>query len=1442
MTSTLQIRYVFLLGLCLIFLFPEKAWTQSQGIRYVIRHIDTEGGLLHTDAPSVTQDRNGYMWFATLSGLQRFDGFEYQTFLNNTDPFNRVYYNRIRQLRFDQQGRLWMVTYNGVACFEPWRETFISPQLEEGLSPDILREARNIHIDGKNRMMISSATETWIFQIQENGTLATTIGNPKGAPAIKHPTVDFVTDSQGNLWLGGKHEIWMLPVNASFTEIQSLKTTILSEDHQPNYFHRLAIDQENGLLFSGQQTFYRIDLTKLNRNTPISSLSIEDLQLSQTVELSHPDEVIPQWEINALTVDSDNNCWLATTKGLIRYPISKEKKGEFQTFQHSEMDLSSLSSNHVASLFIDKAGILWMGTWGGGVNMLNLGQKKFYLLRNNPSNPEAGISGPFVRAVVEDSKRKQLWVGTRENGLTLYDQQTGRFEAFKHKQNDPSSLINDYIRSLALDQDDKLWVGTDRGLGYLDLNTKKFHEPFQNFPVLRVINSFGLGVDHTGQIWAGGWQGDGLFRIRMNGDEVQEVVQVSNIKGIQLSNSNITFIKVDQERGEVWVSTQEGLNQLILDKVGNPVELRTYVVHPGELASLNSNFIWPTLRENDSVVWVGTLGGGLNKMILTFPYVQGKMNYKAEHYDVSSGAPFNDIETMLQDESGNLWLGGRGLAKFMPDQKEFLLYEKNDGLQGNSFKIGAANKGSDGCMYFGGTNGLNFFYPDQITANGKNIPTSIARLTVNNRAIEVGKSYDNQIILSQTINQLDELVLNHQFTSFTLHFASLHFSNPEKCKFRYRLVGYDENWVYVGADAPFANYSNLDYGTYTFELAASNSDGIWSHDIDQLQIRIVPPWYATWWAKVTYFLLLGSLIFLVFTYLRRWERMKRDLELTHLHERQKEEMHQMRIQFFTNISHEFRTPLSLILSPLERIVEENLGKMELKRHIRLISDNANRLLRLVNELLDLRKLESGQAKLRISEMPMTDFVYSVAERFEELAASKAIDYEIEVTDSEEAGCYDRDILENILYNLLSNAFKYTAVGGTVKLIASFDPIPNSSFQYPNTFAVGKRAESKRNLFLRVEDSGVGVSGASIEHLFDRYYRVSESPQDQHLGSGIGLALVKSLVTLHRGDIEVMSQRGHGTQFTITLPLDKICYQPEELINGTAMANRFHQPEPLVETAQLPVLNQEDGKGMLPKILLVEDNGPVRQYLIECLRDTYELFEAENGKIALEKIHQVKPDIILSDIMMPEMDGIELCRAVKSDETLAHIPFVLLTAKTSEDSQVDCITAGADLYFSKPFNLKLIKLNLANLISQQNRLLKRQISSAFTEQHQKATNARDKELFDQVVTIIDQHLDNTDFAVQTLCRAVGMSRTNLYAKMKEISGHTIGEFIRKRRLHHAAIALSEGDMSVLEVMDKVGIRSQSYFTRAFKKEFGKTPSQFIQEIGHQQKPEPAHQKS
>jgi signal transduction histidine kinase/DNA-binding NarL/FixJ family response regulator len=619
-----------------------------------------------------------------------------------------------------------------------------------------------------------------------------------------------------------------------------------------------------------------------------------------------------------------------------------------------------------------------------------------------------------------------------------------------------------------------------------------------------------------------------------------------------------------------------------------------------------------------------------------------------------------------------------------------------------------------------------------------------------------------------------------------------------------------------------ASYTNLSPGKYVFRVKAANNDGLWNEEGTAVTLIITPPFWDTWWFKLLVAIGVVSAAVAFYTFRRR-------LELARLEERKREELLQVQLQFFTNISHEFRTPLSLILGPVERLEKED-PHSSFTHYYKVIHRNANRLMGLINELMDFRKAESGVLKLNVMPGNVALFLNEIAEEFSELATEKKIDFKVMVPDGVPEVWFDRQVLEKIIINLLSNSFKYTADGGTVTTevlthLEDFKPF------FQNELIVKGDYKAKKYIYFRVADNGIGISKESIAHLFERYYKISEA----HLGSGIGLAFVKSLTTLHKGDIYVYSERGKGTEIIIGIPIASEDYNRnerwitnnKEVIRLESIHSKYESHHVSTALNSTPV---GDGTNVHHQhILLVDDNEELRSFLHESLSPYYDITEAGDGHSGLAKAKENFPDLIISDLMMPGMNGIEFCKLVKENIETSHIPFLMLTAKDAIEAKIEGMESGADFYFAKPLNLDLLLLTIRNIFNQKQKLKDRYSKDYHAEAKDLVHTTKDKEFIEELLTIIDSQLTNPDMDVDYICSKIGMSRTRLYQKLKGIAGQSIGEFVRSARLRKAVQIMTHEDVLLTDVMYRVGIQTQSYFTKAFKKEFGKTPSQFLQEL-------------
>jgi signal transduction histidine kinase/DNA-binding response OmpR family regulator len=790
-------------------------------------------------------------------------------------------------------------------------------------------------------------------------------------------------------------------------------------------------------------------------------------------------------------------------------------------------------------------------------------------------------------------------------------------------------------------------------------------------------------------------------------------------------------------------------------------------------------------------------------------------------YTEKGGLSTEFIKGITEDEKGNLWIStSNGLTKLNPETKEYKKYNTSDGLQGLEFEANAYLKTRDGQMFFGGVNGFNSFDPEQIRFNHFVPPVYITGFQVFYKTMTPGEKNSP---LKSDISLTKELKLSYKQSTLSFGFTALNFTASENNQYAYKLEGLDNEWIYTGTERK-ATYTNLAPGTYTFKVKASNNDGIWNQEGTAISIIITPPFWQTWW--FTTLLILGIMagIFALFGWRRR-------LELRKLEEKKKEEMHQMQLQFFTNISHDFRTPLTLILGPLEKLKKEDT-QSAFSHYYKMMHRNALKLLSLVNELMDYRKTASGALKLNVMPGNLNLFLNEIAEEFSGMAEEKQAKFSLLIPENLPTVWFDRQVLEKIVTNLVSNAFKFSPDGGNidVEVLTSLKAFKPS---FKNELILKSNYKGKQYMFIRIADNGMGISKESMNHLFERYYRIN----DTIMGSGIGLAFVKTLTFLHKGNIYVYSEQHKGTEIIIGLPVSKTDYRKEERwksgqgpglqLESVQWKQELHVP--FEEDTNVPVKVPGKRVQNKPYILVVEDNDELRSFVKNSLQPLYNISEARNGAEGLAKAGEEAPDLIISDVMMPGMNGIEFCKHIKENIQTSHIPFLMLTAKDALESKIEGAESGADYYFTKPISIDLLLLNLRNIFEQGQKLKERYLKDHQTGAIELAHSSKDKAFIDQLLTIIESQLSNPEMDVEYICTQMGMSKTKLYQKLKGITGQSIGEFVRTTRLKKAVQIMSEEDVSLTDVMYRVGIQTQSYFTKAFKKEFGKTPSQFLQEM-------------
>lgn len=1365
-------RFLFTNTLYLLFAFiPGIGLSQSAQVKF--RHITNEDGLSNSTIEAIFQDNKGFMWFGTRDGLNRFDGYEFTVFKHNPADTTSISDNYIRDIYEDSDHTLWIGTSNGLNRFNAKNNTFSRFKTSNGLSNNLITA---IHQDRSGKL--------WI------GTYGGGLN---------------VLNLQSGRFTHFKHQ-------------QQNKKTI-SDDRVNN-----IVEQKNGNLWIATA-----------RGLNVYQKASHTFQQPAALQ---------NYTILKITKESDEVFWLATEEaGLIRY---NTQTGYIKQYRHQEKQPSSLGSDQVRAIVVDKKGNLWVGGVNGGLNLFNTQTESFLQYQNRPGDPSS-LSQRTVSSLFED-KQGNLWIGTHRGGINLHSPGADKFKLIQQEPTKNSLSYND-VKAFYEDRDGNLWIGTDGGgLNFLDRSNNTFRH-YRYSPY--VLNSIGSDAvlhimeDSRKNLLIGTWGGGLNLFDRNTGTFTRYLHNSQNTHSI---SSNYVQKSFEDSHGNIWICTYYGGLNLFDPRTK---QFKKILYGSDKKSRLFGNNILAINEDKTGKIWIGTDDGGLN----CYDPATGKFSHYFENEEkkpeirvifldskgrlwlgqtglylfeptknkfslvsTQAGLSTEFIKGITEDENGNFWIStSNGLTEFNPRTKSFKKYNTADGLQGLEFEANAYLKTRKGEMFFGGVNGINSFFPKDIKPNRYIPPVYITDFQIFNKKIMPGGKHSP---LQSDISLTKKIDLSYDQSTFSFGFAALNYTASENNNYAYKLEGLDDDWVYAGNNHR-ANYTNLDPGTYTFIVKAANNDGIWNNTGTSIGITITPPFWETWWFRVLILAFISTGAYAAYQF-------KRKLELKELEEAKREEIHQTQLQFFTNISHEFRTPLSLILGPLEKLTKENPNS-SFNHYYTTMYRNAARLMNLINELMDFRKVEAGALKLKVIPGNLSLFIDEIAEEFQELASDKNITFKVKKDENLPEIWFDRHVLEKIIINLINNSLKYTQNGGQVilEILSSLNEFKPS---FENHLIIKNPHSAKNDIYIRVADNGTGISKESIHHLFERYYRITES----HLGSGVGLAFVKSLTMLHKGNIHVSSEKHKGTEIIISIPTSKDDYDEKERWiksneeGGTRLESINYNADLLVSAAT-ETLSPDTSQVLFKHILIVDDNEELRTFLKECLSSSYKISEAEDGYAGIEKAKEISPDLIISDVMMPGMDGIQFCKILKEDIETSHLPFLMLTAKNSVEAEIEGVESGADYYFSKPISINLLLLTIKNIFSQKQRLKDHYSKDQYAEVRDLVHSKKDKDFIDKLLKIIESQLINSELDIEFLCLEMGMSRTKLYQKIKSISGQSIGEFIRTIRLRKAVEIMTQEDVLLTEVMYRVGIQTQSYFTKAFKKEFGKTPSQFLGEI-------------
>lgn len=1378
--------------------------SHAQEKRYKFDHLNVEHGLSQSTVNYILKDSQGYIWFATNDGLNRYDGYEFTVYRHNPLDTTSLNDNKVYCIREDAKRNLWIGTPSGLNRYIRKYDRFqrIPSQTTEKKLDNLF--VRTILIDSKQRIWIGSfgsGLSRYDTTINRFILYNPEINGKQVENNNLQNVFSIIEDRKHTLWFGalskGIYKFSPETNEAIFFPFDKQEVPNSNAAYGKSLYESL---DGNLWVCSEGDGIYRMN----NQSNTFQHYEYETGKNSLSNNI-----------VKDILEVQPGIFWIATDGGGIN--IFNEKNQSFSYLKYDITNQNSLSSNAIYTIYKDN-NIYWIGTFGGGVSIFDGNKKRFVHHTQNSHNPN-GLSHKAVLSFCEAQNGK-IWIGTDGGGLNLFNPKTNRYKHYKNEINNPYSISSNVITSIVKDSKAGIWIGTYLGgLNYFDKKKQRFIH-YKNNPndsnSLINNNVWTIIEDKDNNLWIGTLGGLELF------DRKNKKFIHYNYK-----DEEETFYKyrvttlLEDSKGTIWIG---GKGLRILDKENKCI----VPLKKGKEENLQNYDIRALFEDTKNNVWIGTEGGGL--------YKYNRTNNSFKSYTTQNGLPNDAIHEILEDKNGNLWIStNHGISKLNPTKETFRNYDVNDGLQSNQFSYSAALKASDGRMFFGGINGFNTFFPDSIKDNPFKPPIVITNLTILNKPIKIGAEGSP---LQKHISETDKITLTHEQSVFTLEFKALNYTSPQKNKYAIKLEGFDKEWIDYG-ERRFVSYTNLPPGKYIFKVKGSNNDGVWNREGTSLNIEILPPYWKTLWAYLIYIFILAVMLLSFRRFLLARTQLKNDLKIKDLEKRKIEEVNQLKLRFYTNVSHEFKTPLTLIVGPIEKLLQNEKNNNFVKKQYELINRNAERLLRLINQLMDFRKIETGNMTLLASKNNIVDFLRQIKTAFNDFAERHNIKFEF-ITDTQVAELwFDTDKLEKVFYNLLSNAFKFTHDYGkiTIRLKTNNDESSKSGIRLKN------KKNTAKYVTIEVEDTGQGISRERLPKIFDRFYQIQSNSLKTNLeqqGTGIGLALTKSLVELHRGNIEVKSKTGIGTCFTINLPLGNKHLNSSETIKKTDNRQYSRQSDISLFLKELDtdtntdidIKTEEEGfenetRDALPKILIVEDNADLRAFLRQCLEKKYQVLDAENGKIALEAARTENPDLIISDIMMPEMDGIQFCKEVKQDIEISHIPIILLTALSAEEYKLKGYDTGADDYITKPFNSKILEIRIKNLIEAK-KLIYDKIKKDVILQPKDVTLTSTDEIFlKKAVSIVEEQISNSDFDVKQFVSEMGVSRSVLYRKLRAVTDQSANEFIRLIRLKRAAQLLVQNQITIAEVSYSVGFNDPQYFSKCFKKHYAMTPSEYAE---------------
>lgn len=1367
--------------------------TICQGLTF--RKYDMGTGLCHNSLLCITQTKDGLIWMGTRDGLCRFDGNTYTVFKQDFDDKNSISNNSINCLFESSNGDLWIGTTMGLNRYS---------------KGDGIFQKYFIQADGKG------LSHNYIRSLIETPEGKILIGSPNGIDIF-----DPVNSSFGKLPIAKRKDGMPNSITCFFRDS---KDRILVGLRSGLYFYNRGmlenISISNGAKFKIDEFEVRDIKEDLNGQF---WLATEEFGMLQLIIHSNVAEISQVYNVENSKIISNHvrklflghkEIWIGTMEGL---SILHQDNQSFSNFQYDADKPEGISNNSIRDIFGDNQGGIWLATYAGGIN--------YYHRQNNlfphtkMTTKEGKVLATNVISGLLEEDNGDLWIATEGGGLVLRKPDGRKYIHFL-LQNDGTGLVHNNIKSISHDKKGNLWIGTFNGLSYLDIKANRFTN-FQNQPGNQntLLNNqvHSVIVDDDNLVWIG-----------MNGGGIQTLdLSTLTFRTVAVTDvRNVNVIMAGRDN-KLWIGHQGGLS-CIDRRTRKEIDLTPYL----KQLPLSVQYVQCLYEDHLGRIWIGTLGYGL------FLFRGDKMFW----FNAEKDLPNNTINALVEDDQGRFWVStNKGLLKVTISDSEGKVphltvktFTKDQGLQGFQYMPMSVFKTKKGEIYFGGVNGYNIVNPSKIMEDDFFPTLILTDILVRTKSKEGIIHWP----LEKSNDKRNQIRLNYQDRDISVDFWGINYINPTSTFYRYRLLNLESDWINLGTQHSI-NFNFLPSGEYELQLQATTNPEYWDKNYQSLLITILPPWWMTAWAFTGYLFVLIIMLSIFFRLSKRWANLNNQLAMEHFQREKEEELHQMKLKFFTDVSHELRTPLTLIVAPLEQIIKQPDLNSRLRNQLSLIQLNGRRMMRLINKVLDLRRLDAGYDRLQAASCDLVKFLKETSLAFKETANIKNIELQFETEVPSLEVCFDRDKMEMILYNLLSNSIKNTPSQGCIKLrIRKVENYPEPSRKDNSSVGYGLAEIS-------VADNGRGIPADLLDRIFERFF-ISEPKGSRYpLDSGVGLELTKRLVELHKGKIMVESREKTSEKegyscFTVLLPLGTDHLSKDEMITGyknsedsdtypvSMLSNEFFDDtSDFTEVLERPENFQHAEEEI--RLLIVEDNAEVRNFILGLFSGKYIVDEAGDGKTGLEKAIEIVPDLIICDIMMPEMDGIELCKRIKTDIRTSHIPVILLTARTAITFKYEGLETGADDYITKPFSAEYLQLRVQNLIRQRVTLRNHFAYEMICDPAKITVTSVDEKLLKKAVEYIGEHMSEATLSVESLSSELGLSRVHLYRKIKALTNQTAVEFIRSIRLKRAGALLQENKLNVNEVRALVGFDDVDYFRNCFKQQFGTSPSEYAKKF-------------